>query len=542
MKRLIILCVIFLTAHSIINAQRTLILSVDDSCWTRQDLPGAYMSVEAPAKLTKNFDYKKDNNIKAAAPYGKLLLAINIVALYEEYDDTVNMNIMKYQEESLKTLRKGDSSKFSLISAEPVAMGDLSGRILKGKLGFFIEEFPEIDFTAVIYSSGNKFWSVLTLYLENETNRLIADRIIGSVEIDLNQEQIPDTSNTMQFAEENGDAEEEEEPEYEWETKTLDGTGITLELPFDPVKTISVRPALGVDTLTTYSYKDNIDFMEFNAIYGLLTMDKYVDVQTKALQIISAVKQNLVSMGKVSDFSYKMETLQISGKNYIKMTGGFSLNEYKIKFIYNVYKDGFKIWNIHCFFSEDSESWPKTAERIINSAAIDFGGQIEEAEKPAFTAAWEEKKLDDTGITLDVPFALSKTIGSIPAQGIDSIISYNYSETKIEFEATYGKYSVEPFIDAPRKALLIVTDLRQKLSAARSIQDFIYKIDTVQADGADRAIATGSYILDGANIRFIYIIQAAPLQMWDVHCIYSDNKENREIAERIINSVKIENQ
>jgi hypothetical protein len=184
------------------------------------------------------------------------------------------------------------------------------------------------------------------------------------------------------------------------------------------------------------------------------------------------------------------------------------------------------------------------AGRIINSIKVDFGAlnNAGSADTVSFSD-WKDKNLEGTGISIETPFPLNKTTGSIPAQEIDSIISYSNITRDVEFEAAYGKYNVDQFIDSQRKALLIISNLRQTLSAAnRELKDFEYKIDTVQIAGVDRSIASGNYVVDGMKVKFIYVIQVNAYEIWDVHIIYnSDKKDLCEAAERIINSVKIEN-
>lgn len=539
----VLAAICLITNQPVTNAQ-SLILSVEDSLWTRQDLPGAYMSLETPSALHIAKNYVPALGIKKGISYSKMLIAVNIVTAFEEYDDTAKVNAEEILGKISGSLKEKDPDLFSITLNDTIFNGGISGRRIQGRCALSGEEFPSGNYFLSIYFTDHKLWTIIVFSIDNEVNRQVFQRISNSVKINPDQEQMESASSAL-TDEKDEEVEEKEEPqkiEYIWKTRNLEGTGVTAELPFDPIKNIEINPAQGIDTIKTYSYINNkSDYLEFSAIYGLLNIDKYVDVMTKARQIISAMKQNVSAKSEIRDFVFKMEERQVSGKNYVKVTGGFALRDYKVNFIYHIYKDGFNIWNINCFYDADSLNTAQIAERIINSVKIDFSAQEKKIERPAVKLQWEERKLDDAGITLEVPFTLTKTIGNIPAQQIDSIISYAYISSDAEFEAAYCKYNSDPFLDAQRRALLVINDLRQILSANRDLQNFVYKVDTVENRGADKAIARGSYIIDGLNVKFIYLIQSSTLKMWDIHFIYlSDSKELCEAAERIINSVKIE--
>lgn len=144
------------------------------------------------------------------------------------------------------------------------------------------------------------------------------------------------------------------------------------------------------------------------------------------------------------------------------------------------------------------------------------------------------------GLTIETPFKLAPTQLEFPpdiAGLIKNDESFKHQSENITVVVSYIEYLDEVKADVNGAAQATLDEMKN----LKGVSKFDYSIDFISTPALSGRLAKGSYRAMGIiKENFIFLFYTQENKLWQVNCIYRETAGYDKMAERIMNSVKIE--
>lgn len=151
---------------------------------------------------------------------------------------------------------------------------------------------------------------------------------------------------------------------------------------------------------------------------------------------------------------------------------------------------------------------------------------------------WKTQKILNTGLSIETPFELSEGTLELPTEYrsmINKMIVYQYSSNPILINLTYAVYSddIVPNLDGAAQGAI------NNMRGANEVENFTSEISNIHLNDIPGRMIKGNFKIHKQLAEYRGVIYARGLVTWQILFTYLAKKENKEVVDRIINSVKI---
>ena len=165
----------------------------------------------------------------------------------------------------------------------------------------------------------------------------------------------------------------------------------------------------------------------------------------------------------------------------------------------------------------------------------------EKIPKPILQQEWGKKQYGSTGLSLQTPFKLTPfpiTLSEATMTIIKKIDSYKYETADgfmvmvicIQYKPQFG------VLDLQEAAGNATDEIMNQLSTS----NFDFEAGPLQKGDITGVFQKGSFVKNGIEFKFINAMLMKELRFWQVMASYKpDDKNGKEMAERIIDSIEI---
>lgn len=157
---------------------------------------------------------------------------------------------------------------------------------------------------------------------------------------------------------------------------------------------------------------------------------------------------------------------------------------------------------------------------------------------------WKVRRLADvSGLTFEFPYDLkAKTDPSMEElkSYTKNFFFYIYESDPFVVSVTYIEYLDGLTANLDGAAEGTAQGQKNGMSSKSRVEGFTYNIGPADRSGLSGRLLKANYKLDNKEGESRVILLSVDNKLWQVQCLYMNNETNRKIAERIINSVKIE--
>jgi len=152
---------------------------------------------------------------------------------------------------------------------------------------------------------------------------------------------------------------------------------------------------------------------------------------------------------------------------------------------------------------------------------------------------WRTQIISYSGITLETPFQLTEGHTDLPLEYksmVEDILTYKYSSNPLSINVGYVLYPDEIIPNLDGAAQEGINNMR----ILKGVGNFSSSISNIEMDDLPGRKINGKFSIQNQQAEFIGVVYTLNSKLWQIICFFISNEENRNTAQRIINSVQIE--